>query len=217
LTLTTAPASQKASASVAAPAAEEESAPLKNDASHQGVKVHGHWKIVVKNQDGSTASTTDFENSLTPTGQVVISFSLAGGSVGSTSGGFSIVLQSTGTSICGKTNCAIVTNTTAGGGFTYCANTQNVACATGMTTSVNSNIVLAGQMTASQAGTVNTVNTILAACPSTVTPKDCGTTPPTVGNGLNPSPQQFTLATLPSAVSVNAGQIVQVTVTLSFS
>ena len=34
------------------------------DASHEGIKVHGHWTIEVKNPDGSVATHHEFENSL---------------------------------------------------------------------------------------------------------------------------------------------------------
>ena len=33
---------------------------------HEGIKVHGHWAIVIKNTDGSVASRHEFENSLAP-------------------------------------------------------------------------------------------------------------------------------------------------------
>ena len=32
----------------------------------EGIKVHGHWSIVIKNPDGSVASHHDFENALAP-------------------------------------------------------------------------------------------------------------------------------------------------------
>lgn len=33
----------------------------------EGIKVHGHWTITVRNADGSVASRNEFENSLSPT------------------------------------------------------------------------------------------------------------------------------------------------------
>jgi hypothetical protein len=36
----------------------------------EGIKVHGHWEITVKNADGSVAERRDFENSLTTTSTV---------------------------------------------------------------------------------------------------------------------------------------------------
>jgi hypothetical protein len=37
-----------------------------NDGSHQGIKVHGHWTIEVHNLDGSLVRHVEFENSLAP-------------------------------------------------------------------------------------------------------------------------------------------------------
>ena len=52
----------------AAPAAESESKTAAREQSsgapHEGIKVHGHWTIVVRNADGSVASRHEFENSL---------------------------------------------------------------------------------------------------------------------------------------------------------
>src|SRR5579863_9178362 len=40
---------------------------------HEGIQVHGHWTIEVKNPDGIVASHTEFENSLVPAGSGQIS------------------------------------------------------------------------------------------------------------------------------------------------
>lgn len=37
-------------------------------APHEGIKIHGHWTIVVRNADGSVASRNEFENALTSGG-----------------------------------------------------------------------------------------------------------------------------------------------------
>ncbi len=44
----------------------------RSGAPHEGIKVHGHWTIDVKNADGTPASHTEFENSLYPTGNGVL-------------------------------------------------------------------------------------------------------------------------------------------------
>jgi hypothetical protein len=188
------------------------SAPLKNDASHQDVKVHGHWKIVVKNPDGSIAETRDFENSLVTGvggGGSVLSILLGG--VGS-SGGLLIDLnpKGGGTSICGKTDCAIVASTTTGAGAVFCTG-SGVSCATGLTTTIGSTLVLAGQLTASQTGNVGLVNTYAAYCfNATTAPSSCSA-------ASTDQIAAFTSTGLATAISVNSGQIVQVTVTISFS
>jgi hypothetical protein len=53
---------------VAQSTAEEEESPKPNSAGHQGVKVHGHWVLQVKNPDGSLGDRREFENSLTTVG-----------------------------------------------------------------------------------------------------------------------------------------------------
>jgi hypothetical protein len=42
-----------------------------------GIKVHGHWTIIVRNPDGSVASRHEFENSLMPGGQKFLASLLA--------------------------------------------------------------------------------------------------------------------------------------------
>jgi hypothetical protein len=68
-------ASRTASTGVAAktaakPVTEEESA-APNSANQQGIKVHGHWVLQVKNADGTLGERREFENSLV-TGQTNI-------------------------------------------------------------------------------------------------------------------------------------------------
>jgi hypothetical protein len=55
----------------------------------EGIKVHGHWTIEVKNPDGSRVSRQEFENSLDLGGAQNIAMQLLGGWV---PGGFSILL-----------------------------------------------------------------------------------------------------------------------------
>src|SRR5208337_4944362 len=55
-------------------AAEEKPA---GDGKHEGIKVHGHWTIEVRNPDGKLVAHREFENSLTIPGGVVLSQVLA--------------------------------------------------------------------------------------------------------------------------------------------
>jgi hypothetical protein len=208
-----APATPLAKSAAVAPvsAGEEQSAPAKDDASNQGIKVHGHWKIVVKNLDGSTVETREFENSLIAgSGSSDLVHLLV---VGESSGGFGIDMTTTGTSICPTVHCALAPSSTVGVGWLFCGQT-GYTCATGMTqtpsASFNS-VVLAGQLTAAQSGTITSVATWLALCNSTFSGATCGAN----GAGLA-IPYAFTSTTV-SPISVNSGQIVQVTVTISFS
>ena len=56
----------------------ETETPQINDAAHQGIKIHGHWTIKVRNADGSLASATEFENSLATDGATIITKILLG-------------------------------------------------------------------------------------------------------------------------------------------
>jgi hypothetical protein len=190
--------------------AEEDSTPLKDDASHQGIKIHGHWKIVVKNPDGSIAQTREFENSLTAAGGNALAQFLSGALGNSSTGGLAIDLLSTGTTICGKANCGMAPNTTGGIGANFCI-TQNYCSPTALTTTVNgSSVLLAGQITATQSGTITSVATVLGVCDRSISPYTCQTTNAGGNNGT------FTSTNI-TAIAVNAGQLVQVTVTISFS
>src|SRR5205814_7519062 len=44
----------------------------------EGIKVHGHWTIVVKNPDGTVAQRREFENALVTTGGYLLARILAG-------------------------------------------------------------------------------------------------------------------------------------------
>jgi hypothetical protein len=77
-------------------------------------------------------------------------------------------------------------------------------------------VVLSGQLTASQGGTITTVGTYATECPSTVTQANCAASINANGTLVGWTIGAFT-ATNVNAIAVNAGQIVQVTVTISFS
>jgi len=53
----------------AKPAAEEETA-APNSAGNQGIKVHGHWVLQVKNADGTLGERREFDNSLVTGGSI---------------------------------------------------------------------------------------------------------------------------------------------------
>lgn len=44
---------------------------------HEGIKIHGHWSIVIKNPDGSVASRHEFENALVSSGSDMLAQLLA--------------------------------------------------------------------------------------------------------------------------------------------
>jgi hypothetical protein len=192
---------------------------------HEGVKMHGHWIIDVKNADGTLAEHRDFENTITGFGQELLAGLLSGYIVPSD---YAIFLTTSGTPPCTETQgfpgCGIVRSLTTLPASELC---QFYPCFAGLTYSANlidsgsggSSFVLAGSFTANQAGTITEVETLYGTCAAnvgaqtalaTVTPATCSTTPGSGGY------RQLSEAGI-TTVSVVATQIVQVTVTISFS
>jgi hypothetical protein len=191
----------------------------------EGVKLHGHWIIDVRNPDGTLAEHRDFENTATGYGQELLAALMSGYAVPSD---YAIFLSTTGTAPCaapqGYQGCGIVRSLTTLPASALC---QYYTCFTGETYSANlidssgtgSTFTLQGNFTATQGGTITGVSTLYGTCPAnlstatalaTVTPAACSTT---TGSG---GYRTGTTATV-STVTVVTSQIVQVTVTFSFS
>src|SRR5579863_1810990 len=85
------PAKAAPPAQVAQPAAAAERKPGGN---HEGITVHGHWVIEVKNPDGAVTARREFENSIQPYGMVFLAGVMAGNNA---SGGLSILLNGAST------------------------------------------------------------------------------------------------------------------------
>jgi hypothetical protein len=229
------PAASAAKPSVVASAANPDS-----DANQEHLQVWGKWKIVVKNPDGTVASTTEFENSLFDGGLTAAELLdgaivpnqwniglLSGISGGSTVGPCSIVSAA-------NFFCWIVANPNAAfaGGNTLCTiyGQNGGACAgSNITTSiVGSTFQLTGGFTATSTGTIGGVSTAIVYCStdpsSTLSPTTVTTTSPaTCATGNLSNFRRFTQAfagsTAPpfTAISMTSGQIIQVTVAISFS
>jgi hypothetical protein len=88
------------SAQTAKPAAAAQRKPGGN---HEGIKVHGHWTIEVRNPDGKLVSHTEFENGLVAFGPAQLTELLIGAGV---PGGYTVVLTGSGglTGPCPATN-----------------------------------------------------------------------------------------------------------------
>jgi hypothetical protein len=197
----------------------------------EGIRVHGHWVIDVKNPDGSLAEHREFDNSLV-TGQNgggdtllvgLISGALVPGGYTIQIGGFS------GT--CGPgTSCSAQTSNISSPTLTanFPDATSNVS------STAPPSFVLAGSFTSTYTGTLNSVATGYTIClGGNAIPPTLPSFPlPTVPE-VNISPSQcfsanadlayenysstFTATTLTSPMPVTSGQLVQVTVTISFS
>jgi hypothetical protein len=213
----------------------EEAEAKPSDAEHQNIKMHGHWVIDVKNPDGTVADHRDFHNSITKDGQETLIALMAGYWVISD---YEIFLQPAegATGPCtpptnGGPGCVIVRSLTTQPGLGGCTNV-GYYCATGLTYTYNlsysspSSMVLAGSVTATQAGTLTYVSTVAGYCQNSssnaaiptaqanVSPASCTATPASEAGYLT----ELSSANLNNApISVLSGQIIQVTVTISFS
>jgi hypothetical protein len=183
--------------------------------SQEGVKVHGHWVIDVKNPDGTLAQHREFENSLSNP-NILVAF-LYGAEVPVD---FAILLGGS-TPPCTLSSssyyCTIVHNLSVLPANAICG---TFYCVTGLTVTPNygqtPSLVLAGNLTATQAGSINVVATDIGICggpnatTSTVSPSSCAAG----NNGYGYSTLTQTSIT---AVPIISGQIIQVTVTITFS
>lgn len=195
---------------------------------NQGIKMHGHWVIDVKNPDGTIVQHRDFENSLVPNASQFLIGLMSGYFI---PGDYLIFLQAgTGSAPCiagTQGGCAIVRSLTTNPGTVYC---EIYYCSTGLTYTYNLagagpfSMVLQGSITANQAGNIAEVSTAYNSCaniaysninvaPTTLetsSPSSCdaNTTTNWYGN--------LSLANI-NPVTVASGQIIQVTVTITFS
>jgi len=211
-------------------AASEESAQKPASGINQGMKVHGHWTIDIKNPDGTLAQHHEFENSIQYDGQNYLVGLLSGYA---SPGAMGIYFTSNGgTAPCAATYnfCAIVTSLTTAPAVNLCG---NYYCAPGLTITptfgVGPTLKLAGSITANEAGTIGTVATTMNGCGqtglafgayptaiSTVTPAACYISTASGAGTGNVFGGTMTSTSI-TPISVANGQIIQVTVVLSFS
>jgi hypothetical protein len=209
---------------------------------HEGITVHGHWTIEVKNPDGTRVSREEFENSLVqPSGSEDLTLLLLGSYV---PGGYTVALYNSG--VAGSGPCPSLYN-----GYTLCllvgsltspTPTSFVDYSDGCGNAVNGPITPAGPcfpLSITPAlgttgiafsGTAVATNTATSITDVSLTPLFCPfpTNPPT-GAVVTASPNAcsqggnsgtvggLTHATLPSPVQITAvGQSIAVTVQISF-
>jgi len=185
----------------------------KSDGAKEGIKVHGHWKIEIFNPDGKRVSITEFENSLVTLGESYIIRLLSGQSV---YGNWGVELDaSTGTKPCnddGDPPTPVSCKIGESGGYYLSMNLDSLNLnVVGNWSTSPRQIVLSGSVTAANASQIDIVNTTSSFCNSTTVSIDtCRSTNNTVW-------QNFTTTTPGTPPSVVAGQLIQVTVTVSFS
>jgi hypothetical protein len=209
----------------------QEGGQMSNGSINQGVKLHGHWVIDVRNPDGTLVEHRDFENSLEPSAQGLLIGLLSGYLV---PGDYMIVMGPlTGNGACVATYqfCGLVRSLSTEPALGYCG---VYYCATGLNYTYNLgtlgagtgpfSMVLAGSITANQTGTIGSVFTVISTCAnigfSTVTnPSSIETSSPaSCVTQTSPEPWYGPLSQANiTPIAVNSGQIVQVTVTITFS
>ena len=193
------------------------------DGKHEGIKVHGHWTIEVRNPDGSVVTHREFENSLQPSGATALASLLTGvvpvgpweirvnGSA-STPSPCPPAPPITRFIPANDTSCVIVA-----GAFAATAN-SNVFPNLTVNSSGTGQLVLTGTAVASQSGGVATVSTYVTLCPAGTPQANCAQL-------LDQLPPQFTAFSLGTGsgasqspvIQVTAGQTIAVTVNISFS
>lgn len=192
---------------------------------HEGIQVHGHWTIEVRNPDGKLVSHTEFENALQPTGADALTGLLSGQYV---SGGFEVGISTSatptiatpGSGLCGNDGTCILqdsrtylagldctpTEATAGqcGLLTYTAN----ASTTQGYTSDAAGFTLTGTVNnISNGGQIQSVASVEQYCSNApalessafynYTSQQCGATNFTESPAYTPNPYILTGATLP--------------------
>lgn len=166
----------------------------------EGIKVHGHWVIEVRNPDGTLSTRRQFSNKLTSAGAIHLAQVL--GRTQSAGLWSIVVLSASGPCLdAGGTalGCSITEPADSSAGPSYFKN---------LTVSVNGgNLVLSGTATAAVATSISLYRSVFGVCPVSTAPS----TPCSNGGNL------FSDALITPAVPVSVGQIIQVTVTFSFS
>ena len=169
----------------------------------EGIQVHGHWIIEVKNPDGTLAERREFDNALSPMGARALNLILTrGGSVGGwiieldgVSGTESAFLNSAGT----RDKAQIVE-------FSSTATGPNIF-KTLMSTGTLDEMRWTGTATAQAIGGIGVVKTSIVLRSSTVAPV----------SSYDGTPYLFTFTTLTDVVRLSTGQEVTVSVVIRFS
>jgi len=209
---------------------------------HQGIRVHGHWTIDVKNADGTPAQHHEFENQLQYDGTQYLTALISGYAV---AGDYAIYFTNATATPTGSASTNVVCpapSSTTTSTFPYCSIVQNInsqpgifhclhyVCVSGLTLTPTfgsgtglPNVQLAGSITAPQAGAIVNVYVGMNGCNISAT-----TTPPTPTSAatITAAACQSQIVgsyagtmsgTTITPVTVVAGQIIQITVTYTFS
>jgi hypothetical protein len=202
---------------------------VRANGSHQGVAVHGHWVIDVKNPDGSLAHHYDFENALQSTGQHMLTFLLTGQFVPSD---YMIFLNPPvgQQPICSGpgliSQCGLIDVASIPPAVEQCDLAFGTVCQSGLVigyTAAGANqlftsMTLAGSFTATQLGQIGTVDTVFGGCSAQAYSSLSNATCVAFNT---PATQNYFTGILtqaqPPVITVFPNQIVVVTVTITLS
>jgi len=174
-----------------------------------GVEVHGRWIIEVLDTDGTTVSLTEFNNDLFSTVPISHMMGLNGSDYGSY-GGWCVRLYNNTQQPCGVNGCAIFQNAFDCGSV-FDLDSTNLTVTVIETTPDFHTIRLNGSVIIQNTTTIAKVYTHTKICSDSVLPSNCLT------SNSNCNFYTFTSADVPSPPAVQAGQMVVVTVEISFS
>jgi len=223
----TAPATPAAKPAVQAE--EEEGAPAPKKPGQEGIKVHGHWVMDLKDKDGKVIEHRDFQNSLDRNNGTNLLIQLLTGVV--VGGNMEIDAIKTGTTgtfggggvdysmFPAGTNVSSATCTTGTSGFSnsrYCFNNMTTTIQHDPVDSAGS-MILHGQFTAAADVVIDTVQTRNGGC--FVTSGDFGPAQCAAGTNLPQYAQSIFVFTGTgiTPLTVLSGQTLAITVTISFS
>lgn len=194
----------------ALPANAPRAAAKPQDSQQEGIKVHGHWVIEVRNPDGTLATRREFKNFLRTEGAGTLARSLS--RTNPIGEWIIFVFDATGsTGPCGTTSslktCGIFEVTTSPGLLPF----ANIEYTPGLTVALDaatSSVVLTGTTRAMLSGVISKVATMLGRCPAGTSTTGCSSTQ---------TFQFFSEKGGFPAVNVQAGQSIDVTVRFTFS
>ena len=191
------------STSIVSAQAAEKTAPTSSGGPQEGIKVHGHWTIEVRDPDGTLVIRREFENALTlPSGPAALA-GVLGRQI--SVGLWRIALFGSPSDLCPGGICVLAELPDV---LTGPAVFKSLTVTTPTSGPNTNKLVLTGSLTAANATSVQTVSTVNVACTSgtpPVAPCSTGQANPITRTFLNP------------VVPVAAGQQIQITVVISFS
>lgn len=176
----------------------------------EGIKVHGHWVIEVRNPDGTLDTRREFDNALATDGAAYLA-QLLGRALSAGFWRINLYDDASGDGPClldgQPARCSVREPDD--------AQTASHAFPTlAIEVSAQNELVLRGTLTAQRDAPINTVLTMLYRCTPDLAPDAPVTCQQALGTGQF---SDFTSTILGSAVSVVTGQQILVTVTMSFS